>query len=251
MGKNMAVNQFVQPTEHQGFVETLNEMGYMCTTLDEVSLDFVRAASQSSLPSLEIGAAYGVATISAIEQGAHMIANDIDVRHLQVLKDSIGQNKQSRLSLLPGKFPDELNVTDCSILNILISRVLHFFTGKEITDALTIAHKWLKPGGRIFIINETPFLKNWQNIVPIYNEKKEKGIEFPGEFSNLREIAETDRAKSLPNFFHFLDKESMRHLLEKSGFNVEKVQYISRPYFPEDIRLNGRESVGAVGFKVC
>jgi 2-polyprenyl-3-methyl-5-hydroxy-6-metoxy-1,4-benzoquinol methylase len=98
--------------ESNGFVKTLNGMGFMTSTLDEYSQDFARFAPSAPGPALDVGAAYGVATLEALKNGAHVIANDLDVRHLEILRDQTPSDQVSRLTLMPGRFPEELKIDE-------------------------------------------------------------------------------------------------------------------------------------------
>ncbi len=73
--------------EPNGFIKTLNNMGYMTSTLDPYSMAFADFAPAAPGPCLDVGAAYGVASLVALANGARMIANDIDGRHLRILLD--------------------------------------------------------------------------------------------------------------------------------------------------------------------
>ncbi len=97
--------------EENGFIPTLNQMGYMTSTLDSFSKEFVDyASSNHSQKSLEIGAAYGVATLEALKRGAQMIANDLEEKHLQILRERSPESLRKNLSLHPGRVPEEVTL---------------------------------------------------------------------------------------------------------------------------------------------
>ncbi len=243
------VQAFKMPeAERNGFVKTLNNMGYMTSTLDPFSLEFVVFAPEAPGPSLEIGAAYGVATLPALAQGASVIANDIDARHLQILIDRVPEAHRPRLSIMHGSFPEEIRLENGSVGATLIARVLHFLDGPTIDFAMQKIAEWLAPGGKLFIVAETPYLRNFQRFQPIYEARKMAGAKWPGFVENVHEIA-PDRAKFLPKTMHLLDVEVLRRAAEEAGLYVEKIHTFPRPDFPEDIRFDGRESVGLVAVK--
>src|SRR5690606_17947821 len=112
-----------------GFVQTLNNTGYMTTYLDEFSQAWVAYCGHSEGLNADIGAAYGVATLEALKNpGARVLALDSDSGHLDVLKERAADiGAQDRLSVLQSNFPDfESKIRDNSLENVLISRVLHF-----------------------------------------------------------------------------------------------------------------------------
>lgn len=231
-----------------GFIKTLNNMGYMTSTLDPFSQKIIDFAKNSSGPLLEIGAAYGVATLKALEIGCQVIANDLDERHLKILLERTPKQEKERLTLLPGKFPEEINIPQKSVGAILICRVLHFFNGQRIELAINKAFGWLKSGGKLAIIAETPYLKNFQNFIPIYEQRKKQGHPWPGFIEDTMEFG-PDRGKFLPKQVHWLDKEVLCRAVEKVGFLIEEVSFIDRKDFPDDLRLDGRESVGLIARK--
>lgn len=233
--------------EKNGFIKTLNNMGYMTTSLDPVSQRFVDFCTQGK-HALEIGAAYGVATRAVLNNSCHITANDIDDRHLQILKNRCSNEQLKFLDLKSGAFPFELNFKQNSFDAILICRVLHFFSGEEITDSLKIAFDWLKPGGRLFVVAETPYLKNWKRFIPIYEERKQKGEKWPGIITNPEEY-EGNRSRFLPEFVHWLDIDVLEKAFKQAGFKVISSEFINRKDFPDDIRYDGRESVGIIGEK--
>lgn len=236
------------PAEPNGFIKTLNNMGYMTSTLDPFSKAFAEFAPKAPGPSLDIGAAYGVATLDALNTGAEVIANDIDARHLDILRDRAPEKQRNRLKLLPGAFPDDLSLADGSVGSILICRVLHFFNGAKIEESAKILFKWLASGGKVFIIAETPYLKNFQTFIPIYEERKAKGNPWPGFVEDVMAIA-PERGASLPAEMHLLDPEVLSRVFSQAGFIIEKAETFARPEFPEDIQLDGRESVGLIARK--
>lgn len=244
----MAQKLEMPEAEGNGFVKTLNNMGYMTSTLDPFSLEFVAFAPQAPGPSLEIGAAYGVATLPALAQGASVIANDLDARHLQILTDRVPEAHRSRFSTIAGSFPEEIRLEKGVLGATLVARVLHFFDGPKIELSMHQIAAWLAPGGKLFIVAETPYLKNFLKFQPIYEARKRAGAKWPGFVENVHEIA-PDRAKFLPKTMHLLDADVLRRAAEDAGLIVEKVHTIPRPDFPEDIRFDGRESVGLVAVK--
>lgn len=67
-------------TRLPGAIPTMNARGFMLEALDEFAEEFIRAAAAGGGESLDIGCAYGVATIAALERGARMCACDMEPR---------------------------------------------------------------------------------------------------------------------------------------------------------------------------
>lgn len=148
-----------------------------------------------------------------------------------------------------GSFPEQLTFPEKSFQKILISRVLHFFTGEQIESAIQVAYKWLKPGGKLYIVCETPFLQNWSSFLPEYERRKRESVEYPGEITNPKSW-ENNRTDNLPDFVHWLDKETLEKLVVSSGLAICESGYVDRKgQFPPDLLSEGRESVGIIGRK--
>tara|TARA_Y100001954_G_C15805805_1_gene602584 strand:- start:1922 stop:2686 length:765 start_codon:yes stop_codon:yes gene_type:complete len=243
----------IPEAEKNGFIPTLNQMGFMTSTLDSFSEEFTMFSSSSwagsSIYSLEIGAAYGVATLKALEKGAHIIANDLHQDHLTLLHDKVPDNLKNNLTLLPGSFPEDIELKDNSLKSILICRVLHFFNEERLKNSIQKFFNALEPGGKIFVITETPYLKNFLSFVPTFEKRKEEGHPFPGFVEDVTKI-DPIRGQYLPKEMMVFDKGVLSGLFGSFGFQIEKCEEFARPEFPEDLRLDGRESVGLVAKKV-
>lgn len=235
--------------EPSGFVKTLNSMGYMTSSLDRFSQAFVEFAPQAPGPSLDIGAAYGVASIAALAKGASVVANDIDGRHLEILRQRTPEEHRQRLSLAAGDFPDKLDFAPGSLGSVLICRVMHFFDGPTIERAAAKVMTWLAPGGKVFVVGETPFIGTARAFFPTYQERLKAGDPWPGFIKDMVALFDPARAKQLPPSMHLLDEPTLRRVFTNAGFAVEDLQLFARPEFPKDIQLDGRESVGLIARK--
>nr|WP_248295683.1 class I SAM-dependent methyltransferase [Legionella pneumophila] len=247
------------------FTKTHNPFGGFTTTpCDPVSQRFIEHAALSAKQGgkvLEIGAAFGAATLEAIAKGATVFCNDIDPENLAVVRQRFLETTEdssesltgdsSKLVLVPGELPNELiGLPEKHFDAILICRVLHFFTGSKIEESLALLAKLLAPKGKIYIVCETPFLRNWQRFIPEFNRRIEDNEEWPGEITEPAKYESSGRASSLPKFVHWITKEVLDRSLVKAGFSVEHSEYINRiGQFPEDLLLPeyGKESIGAIG----
>ena len=237
--------QQIPCAEPNGFVKTLNNMGYMTTTLDPVSREFTAFSVGQRLPALDIGAAYGIATREALEKGARVIANDLDARHLELIWESLAPALRKNLNLLPGDFR-EATLPEGSVSSILICRVLHFFRGEQIEAAAALFHHWLARGGRVHVVCETPYLKNFSSFLPVYEAKRAAHDPWPGFIEDVAAIA-PERAAFLPKEMHLLDPDVLTRVFEGAGFETVFSGTLARPDFPLDLQLDGRESVGYIG----
>ncbi|WP_392538577.1 class I SAM-dependent methyltransferase [Legionella sp. 227] len=247
------------------FTKTHNPFGGFTTTpCDPVSQRFIEHAALSAKKGgkvLEIGAAFGAATLEAIAKGATVFCNDIDPENLAVVRQRFMETTDdssesltgdsSKLILVPGELPNELiGLPEKQFDAILICRVLHFFSGAKIEESLALLSKLLAPNGKIYIVCETPFLRNWQRFIPELNRRVENKEEWPGEITEPAKFESSGRASSLPKFVHWITKEVLDRSLLKAGFSIEHSEYINRSgQFPEDLLLPeyGKESIGAIG----
>ena len=242
----------IPEAEQKGFIPTLNQMGFMTSNLDSFSEEFITFSSSSwagsSNLSLEIGAAYGVAALKALEKGAHIIANDLHQDHLTLLQDKVPQNLKKNLTLLPGSFPEDIELKDNSLKSILICRVIHFFNEEKLKNSIQKFFNALETGGKIFVITETPYLKNFLSFVPIFEKRKAEGHPLPGFVEDVMKI-DPIRGQYLPKEMMVFDKDILSRIFGSFGFHIEKCEEFARPEFPEDLRFDGRESVGLIAEK--
>ena len=231
------------------FIQTKNKMGYMTREPDLFSLQAISIAKQLDKPFLEIGAAYGVATLIALQQGLRVIANDLDKNHLAELYQRVPVGQRDQLTLLPGSFPDEIDLPEKSVGTILSCRVFHFFDGDTIRRAMQKIYSVLDWNGQAIIIAETPYLKFYKDFIPIYEKRVSEGAEWPG-LVEVKIYSPPERAANLPPFMNFLDPEVLTREARLAQLEVVHCKTFSRDNFPDDIRLDGRESVVLIAKKV-
>lgn len=229
-----------------GFHPTLNRMGGMSPVLDPYSQAFVEFAAQAPGPVLDVGAAYGNATIAALGTGARVVANDLDPRHLAVLKDRVPAAWLPRLATREGAFPDDLGFAPASLGAALLARVLHFLDGEALARGLAQLHGWLAPGGRVYGVAVTPHLRKLQPFMPTYAARVAQGLPWPGE---VADVTAYDPEASLPRAMHFLAPDVVARALAEAGFTVEECTFFQRPAYVGEMRLDGRETMGFVASK--
>ena len=236
------------PAGSGGLIKTLNKMGYMTAHLNPYSQKFVEFASSAPGQVLEVGAAYGNATIAAAEAGASVIANDIDPRHLEILINRTPIHVKHRITTMLGTFP-HLNFAPESLQGALVSRVFHFFDGAAIELSARRLFNWLARSGKVFIVAETPFIQPLKDFIPIYQERKENGDPWPGWIENVADYAPADRKNDVPKSMNMLDCETLTRVFAEAGFSIEKTGTFSHQEYPDDLRLDGREGVGLIATK--
>lgn len=219
-------------------------MGYATDILDRISLQFVKRARNHPGTYLEVGAAFGLATRMALTKGSsNLIANDLAPEHLKSLIESTEPNLHPRLITKPGSFFD-LSIQAGSLDGILCCRVLHFLTGPQLLQGLELFQTWLKPGGKLYLVVESPYMKPFEPYISVYEKRKSEGVLWPGEF--YQTINNNGKLGSnLPEFFHVLDPEILERALYAFEMKIQHCDFFSRKAFPE-LYLDGKESVGLV-----
>jgi len=202
-------------------------------------------ACRPGMTALEIGAAYGVATLPAIARGAHVIANDLDETHLAALAERCPHRE--RLTLLPGRFPRNLSLAGESVDLILASNVLHFLTAPQLRKGVESFQHWLRPGGQVYAVTATPYLAPFAEFVPEFERRKANGAAAPGWIENARAFSRHGLLSQIPRSLHLLDETIMRELF--ADWAIERCWMFRRRDLSRTMWLDGRESVGLVARK--
>jgi SAM-dependent methyltransferase len=228
-------------------VPTMNRFGTMLTMVIDPVKDFIEFASQSPHWCLDIGSAYGVFTLAAIEAGARVMANDLDARHLEILRSQVPADKQSRLRTVLGAFPD-VDLGEQQFGAILACRVFHFFDGPTLEVAAAKTLQMLVPGGKLFVRAMTPYLGLSPRVVPVYEQRKAQGERWPGYIDHPGQyIDDKEERDNCPDYAHYLDPEVLRRTFEEAGFIVERCEFVAIDLEP--VKLDGREGVLLVARK--
>src|SRR5262245_63391132 len=99
-------------TVEDGLIPTDNAMGIMTEEPSPAGEAFIAVAARAGRPLLEVGAAYGNATLPALRAGGTVIANDLSASELGVLASAASGEDRKRLVLVPAGFPEEVIVGD-------------------------------------------------------------------------------------------------------------------------------------------
>lgn len=230
-------------------VSTPNRRGRTTSVLNEINEEFVACAASSHRPVLDIGCAYGIASLAALATGASVIANDIDGSMLHALEAQVPHAARHRLTLLCVSFPHELELPPDSLDAAHASNLLNFLRGDEIDSGLAKLFCWLAPGGRIFSISGTPWAANVRRFIPVFEQRLAKGLRWPGECESFQDYVDGPTASELPNFLHLLDDKTLGRALQRAGFEVELLECFHRRHTPTYISLDGRENVRFIARK--
>lgn len=209
-----------------GLVPTLNNMGWMTESLDAVSQAFADWAGRRKAQSLDLGCAYGIATQAALAAGASVTACDLEPRHLEILAARTPAAMRSRLRLLAGRLPD-IEFAAASFDAILAARVLHFLSGDDIRTTLAKCRDWLRPGGRLFLVADTPYVGPWKSQAPAYERRKAAGDPWPGYLTDYARFlpAGADPAQH-PRFINPLDPDILARECTAAGLLVCEARFL-------------------------
>lgn len=209
---------------------TLNGMGYVFFTISPLSQLFLDEVKDQRV--LEIGAGYNDIPMQALKNGvSEYIANDLSPEHLEILYKkaaaNIQANELSRLKLVAGKAPQILKELEGKFDAIIANLVMHFFTPQEIKEFIESCKAMLKTGGKIYISVASPCSRVFAGVNEAYQQRKAKGEEFPGYFTDLMSrVNKSDSVKKdypqfkIPEAMVLFSREDLVNLFEKQGLKV-------------------------------
>lgn len=245
----MAVMNPNWPAEFEtGLIPTDNAMGIMTEELSPAAEAFVSMAATAGRPLLDIGAAYGNATLPALEAGSTVIANDLSETQLAILVKSAPAAHLPRLIPVPARFPDALPLAAGSLDGILCAQMLHFLDGPTVERAFAAMHRWLAAGRSIYVVVITPNLGYFRPSRDIYEERTRNGDPWPGIF-DPKPFHPPRWWPQLPDLIHLFEKDPLRKLAEGAGFRVDSLEYFCYRKFPDHLRTNGQEYLWMVATK--
>ncbi len=227
---------------------TRNRTGWTSNVPNELSQLFIAFSASTIRPVLDIGAAFGVATIPALEAGASVLANDSDPSHLASLEALTPPHLRPQLHLLSGRFPVDLDIPPHSLDAIHASNVLHFLTGEELVAGMQKIARWLAPGGRLFVQAGTPYQQPFAAFVPVYEARIAAGEPWPGWVEDARAISTHKKLGQIPRSLHLLDEAVLTRLVTLADLRIERIWTYRRHDLPRSMHLDGREGVGLVAY---
>jgi SAM-dependent methyltransferase len=236
-------------TKLPGAIPTMNGRGFMLEALDDYATEFVEVAGRSGGEVLDIGCAYGVATLAALDQGAKVCACDMEARHLELVTERARPEQRARLRTVEGLLPD-VDFEANAFSAILASRVIHFLTGDDIRTTLNKMAKWLRPGGYLFLVNDTPYMPGWDTIVPAYEKAKAAGDLWPGFIADFKSTTKRNTVADSggPQYLNTLDPGIMARECERVGLQVQRSSFFGLQRLGD--KSNRREHAGCVARKL-
>jgi len=241
---------FYPETWVKGMIKTVNKMGITTLELAPPTQDFVDYAYGCTHPIVDIGCGYGLSSLAALKTGAKVIAIDLAIEHLQVLQKNVPQALKDNLSIQVASFPEAFDLPDASIDAAHASMILHFLSGEQILAGLKKIYACLRPGGKLFIANMSPYLGlfDHEKLSEEYNSRQARGETWPGYIEQISFAREPWKSQ-LPPYAYFFKIEDAVKMISQAGFEVEKVYYYTLNSIPDDYKTNGREYVGLTAVK--
>jgi len=226
-------------------------MGYTSRHTDKFSKNFIKYSGLLGMSgdwSLELGAGFGFTASEALKSGASIVVNDLEQSHLTNFIKKHSDTYGDRLVVYPGAFPENLEFNRNSFACIFSSKMFHFLDGPSIERGLEKCHNWLKNSGKLYILVDSVFRKNWSEFHSEFFKRKENKEKWPG-WTDKISTYEGTRAQDLPCWFNAMDKDVLERAVINAQFEIEEITYISRPDYPADVRLDGRENIAIIARK--
>jgi SAM-dependent methyltransferase len=243
-------------SQNNNFKVTNNTHGVM-HKMNPISKSFVEYAKTCHGTVLDIGSAYGIATIPILQNSTDVkvIACDISRKHLDELSNQAreldeknGTNLLSRLTCLESKFP-YFNLEENSLDAVLASHIFPFLTGKEIEEGFAKLAKFLKPNGILYVTSYSIYNKVMKEYIDTYKSRKEKGDKWPGELEDASQHWDKDNPLTaiLPKKLNHLEPCLVESILKENNFKIQYLDFISlTDEIPDDMKLDGREAMGLI-----
>jgi SAM-dependent methyltransferase len=229
-----------------GLIPCLNGRGFMEQDLNNISKSFVEESSTLEGLSLDVGCAYGIASIAALKKGSKVLASDMDQAHLDILLKETPEELKDNLTTKLGTLPN-IDFKNESFMTIHCSRCLHFLTPNELIETLRNMYNWIQPGGRIYLITDTCYSGPWKNYLPEFEKKLEAGDPFPGFIENVLDCLPISRLpKGMTPHMNCLDPDTLSRECKSAGFEI-----ITSKYFgPSRASSNyGKDHAGIIAIK--
>ncbi len=123
-----------------------------------------------------------------------------------------------RLISCLGQFPEQLDFPCASFDGIYNARLLHFFDGGRLRAGLAKFHQWLKPGGRLFLVNDSVYRTIFSPLIAAYEKRVAAGDEWPGFIEDVAScISECLPPDAFPKTMNFLDPAVLSRELTLAG----------------------------------
>ena len=198
-----------------GLVPTMNNTGWMTESLDEISTDFTRYAGTIDAEVLDIGCAYGIATLAALEAGARVLGQrHRPAPHRDPRASRAGSTCATGCVARPACCRTSISLPERSAR---CSRHACCISCPARTLNLTVRkiHDWLQPGGRAFLVVDSPYTGPWRIYADEYERRKAAGDPWPGLVDDYAQFLSAGTDPSLhPDFINPMDSDTLVRVCE-------------------------------------
>lgn len=231
-------------------IQTLNKNGAnFCynTELTEAFLEQCRS-DETCNHVLEVGCAFGIKSAQIVQTGVHLVANDIDARHIEIAKNAFSKLAKQNSNFANATFHVG-NIAKAKLENlgnkkfdaILAESVLHFMRPEEIRMALHQFNEMLSEQGKLYLTIFSPFTGGF---IEAFLKNKEAKLEWPGFFEDPAIISPILINSAKP--YHVFDDETLARELNLAGFKIINMKYIEKQYSEEKFKVDGRDWLIAI-----
>ena len=229
-----------------GLIPTLNKRGFMEEDLNDISRRFVEESNGLDGLSLDMGCAYGVATLAALQNGLHVLASDMDQAHLDILIKETPKEDLPRLKTKKGTLP-EINFKEEMFTTIHCSRTLHFLMPDDLKTTLTKMYTWLRPKGKVYFVTDTCFSGPWQKFLPEFKKRKAAGELFPGLIEDVLQCLPIPELPSgMTPYMNCLDPETLARECRDAGFKILESTFLG---FSHNEDKDAKDHAGVIAIK--
>ncbi len=207
-------------------IPTLNRTGFMLEEMTQYSRAFADYAGTCESEVLDLGCAFGVASIAALENGARVLAVDMEKSHLDILQERVTPAAAERLRTQVGVLPD-LDFAPESFDAIHAGRVLHFLRPQEVRLVLARMFEWLRPGGKIVVTSDSPFFGYWASNADNYLRRKAAGDPWPAYIEDVTQVFDAKAVAGAPSCINPMDPDVLQRECERLGYQVERVGFFN------------------------
>ncbi len=139
---------------------------------------------QASQPMLEVGGRYGEISKLMLKEGATVVYNDSDRRHLLHGRESINFEQRQRLYMNTFSYPRGMILPKNVLSGIVYYQSLDAMSPDAMEEGFAKAKGWLVPGGKLFIALK-PSKNSLEKMLAKYGFVVEKYDAIDGETMGL------------------------------------------------------------------
>lgn len=233
-----------------GRIATKNHLGFMFIDIAGSTPAFLEYTKKCHGTVIDVGCAYGVATLPALEQStAHVIAFDAAAEHLTVLKNMVKPEDIDRITFKHGYLQQDFNYPENTIDAIHLSYVIPYLSPTDFTHGIHACYQALKPGGKLFINTVSIYLNIFKHLTEDYEEQLTAGATWPGVVEKIKEsqLNQSD-SKHVPDILNLVTLEFLEKQLIHLGFKIEQSFYYDFKNLPE-FHSEGRGCIAIIASK--